>query len=260
MRLCLVDCCETHDPVTHASQICLFGRKENGESVCVVVLKPVYSIVMAASPGFDHRALQYGLAEHLKGFNGQHTDAEKQQRGPLPWKRARCTRTLCACKACKTCGPGKKCACRCFRCKEDPCTCQQFTVTEINHDICSRQRMQDRAPVLSVEPFMARSFIGYERDERRFLRIKLSRACYAAPAKTYLHGVDTGALPSPLTLTQQACPTTRRASLTTWAAPWTPSCGPSAPPALRGWTLTTLSQSRGAARAASTNLRRRGAA
>jgi hypothetical protein len=79
MKFCLVDAVETQHPETNASEICLFGRLESGESACVIVTKPVFTIVMAAASCWDASKLQYDLTEHLKGWNGQMTEQDLKQ-------------------------------------------------------------------------------------------------------------------------------------------------------------------------------------
>jgi DNA polymerase elongation subunit (family B) len=176
----------------------LFGRLESGESACVIVTRPVFTISMAAAAAWDSSRLQYDLTEHLKNWNGQMTeqDIKQQQLGrQIPWKRARCTRTLCVCKSCRKC-LARKCVCRCVRCNADPCECKQFSLSEINHDVCASKRRRDRATVLGVENFSAVGYEGFESTPRRFVRMRLSRACYAAPAKDFLQSIDTGLPPA----------------------------------------------------------------
>jgi hypothetical protein len=195
MHFCLIDACESQHPITNASEICLFGRLESGESASIIVTNPVFTIYMAAHPTWDQSSLQHDLSEHIKNWNGLQTEADldRQQRQgePPKWKRTRCTRTLCSCKACKKC-QSRKCVCRCYTCKEDPCVCKQFSISEINHDVCASKRRKDVTTVLRVESVMAHGYTGYEPEPRRFIRVYLARACYASPAKDYLQGVNTG--------------------------------------------------------------------
>ena len=194
MRLCLVDVCESLDPGTNDSVICLFGRLESGESACVVVHEPEYSIHVAIARDWDWSTLQYDLTQELRQWNGQihERDEVRQSMGIRINRRyAPCTRTLCPCKHCRVCD-ARDCICVCKKCRKDPCTCYQVQQVEINHDPCVADRRADRHIVRSVEVVEARGFIGYEEHPRLFAKIVLSRSCYLSPAKKYLAGLDTG--------------------------------------------------------------------
>ena len=147
MQFNLFDLCECHrvaDDAEAQSDIALFGKLSNGETICVFVEATEYYIYLAASYRWTgNETLVETLDEALLKKN----------------KWGFCTRTLCPCKVCKKCHQDE-CVCpktkACWRCGALPCTCPRIAQVAINSDLCRLHRARDTRAVLGIEPVVRR--------------------------------------------------------------------------------------------------------
>jgi DNA polymerase delta subunit 1 len=173
MLINLIDVAETHiiEGGLH-SQLALFGRTAQGQTVCAFVHDVPHYIYVAVAASYSYAALRDTLNKYLVGR----------------LRFARCNRTGCECKNPKSGG----------------------STVAINSEPCITLQKCDKQVVLGIDRVLRNSALGYEAAPRLFLRIRLLRSTYASSARAYLQKLDTG-LPPLLRMAAETCSSARDA-------------------------------------------------